>query len=99
MAATQLRQTCTALTRMLVPEKLYPEAAKLAAEVAKASPSATLGREHKARAAELAAQLERVRAYIKKGVAEGAELVAAAPSRPRACRRAAITCGPPSSAE
>src|SRR3989441_7261113 len=28
-------QTCTALTRMLVPEKLYPEAAKIAAEVAK----------------------------------------------------------------
>src|SRR5256884_2365591 len=28
-------QTCTALTRMLVPEALYPEAARLAAEVAK----------------------------------------------------------------
>ncbi|MGE5640167.1 MAG: aldehyde dehydrogenase family protein, partial [Clostridia bacterium] len=28
-------QTCTALTRMLVPEKQYPEAARIAAEVAK----------------------------------------------------------------
>src|SRR5574342_511388 len=28
-------QTCTALTRMLVPEKLYPEAARLAAEAAR----------------------------------------------------------------
>jgi betaine-aldehyde dehydrogenase len=70
-------QTCTALTRMLVPEKLYPEAAKIAAEVAK---SFTVG-DPLAETTRLGpltsqAQLERVRGYIRKGLAEGAELVA-----------------------
>ena len=69
-------QTCTALTRMLVPESKYEEAAKIAAEVAKGF---TLG-DPLSEATRLgplssAAQLERVRGYIKKGVAEGAELV------------------------
>ncbi|MGA8006315.1 MAG: aldehyde dehydrogenase family protein [Burkholderiales bacterium] len=69
-------QTCTALTRMLVPASKYEEAAKIAAEVAKGfalgdplSESTRLG------PLSSAAQLERVRNYIKKGVAEGAELV------------------------
>src|SRR6267378_346124 len=70
-------QTCTALTRMLVPEKLYPEAAKLAAEVAKGF---TVGDPlvETSRLGPLSsqAQLERVRSYIKRGQAEGAELVA-----------------------
>src|SRR5437016_3692937 len=70
-------QTCTALTRMLVPASKYQEAAKLAAEVAK---SFTVGDplRQNTRLAPLSsqAQLERVRTYIKKGVAEGAELVA-----------------------
>src|SRR5688572_28106188 len=70
-------QTCTALTRMLVPESKYEEAARLAADVAKAF---TLG-DPLAEATKLGpltskAQLERVRSYIEKGIDEGAELVA-----------------------
>ncbi len=70
-------QTCTALTRMLVPESKYEEAKKIAAEVVKGF---TLG-DPLSEATRLgpltsAAQLERVRGYIKKGIEEGAELVA-----------------------
>jgi len=69
-------QTCTALTRMLVPESKYEEAAKFAAEAAKGF---TLGDplSEATRLGPLSSQmqLERVRAYIKKGVAEGAELL------------------------
>src|SRR5687768_6262673 len=69
-------QTCTALTRMLVPESKYEEAARLAADVAKAF---TLG-DPLAEATRLGplsslAQLQRVREYIRKGQQEGAELV------------------------
>jgi len=76
-------QTCTALTRMLVPESLYPEAARLAAESAKAF---TVG-DPLAEATKLGpltsqAQLERVRSYIKKGIEEGAELLAGGPDAP-----------------
>jgi betaine-aldehyde dehydrogenase len=70
-------QTCTALTRMLVPESRYEEAAKLAAEAAKGF---TLG-DPLAESTRLGplsslAQLQRVREYIRKGVQEGAELLA-----------------------
>src|SRR5687768_4390639 len=69
-------QTCTALTRMLVPESKYDEAARLAAEVAKGF---TLG-DPLAESTRLGpltslAQLQRVREYIRKGQQEGAELV------------------------
>jgi aldehyde dehydrogenase (NAD+) len=77
-------QTCTALTRMLVPESKYAEAAKVAAEVANGftlgdplSESTRLG------PLTSAAQLERVRGYIKKGLAEGAELVAGGADAPQ----------------
>jgi betaine-aldehyde dehydrogenase len=70
-------QTCTALTRMLVPASKYEEAAKLAAEAAKGF---TLGDPlaETTRLGPLSSQmqLERVRGYIKKGLAEGAVLVA-----------------------
>ena len=70
-------QTCTALTRMLVPESKYEEAAKLAAEAAKGF---TLGDplSETTRLGPLSSkmQMDRVRDYIKKGIAEGAELVA-----------------------
>ncbi|HYX66932.1 MAG TPA: aldehyde dehydrogenase family protein [Burkholderiales bacterium] len=70
-------QTCTALTRMLVPEKLYPEAAKLAAEVAAGfTVGDPLAETTKLGPLSSQAQLERVRGYIKKGLDEGAELVA-----------------------
>jgi aldehyde dehydrogenase (NAD+) len=70
-------QTCTALTRMLVPESLYPEAARLAAEAAKGfGVGDPLNENTKLGPLSSHAQLERVRSYIKKGLAEGAELVA-----------------------
>ncbi len=76
-------QTCTALTRMLVPESKYEEAKKIAAEVANGF---TLG-DPLAETTKLgplasAAQLERVRAYIRKGVEEGAELLAGGAETP-----------------
>jgi len=76
-------QTCTALTRMLVPQSKYDEVAKMAAEVAK---TFTVG-DPLAEASKLGpltsqAQLERVRSYIKKGVAEGAELLAGGAEQP-----------------
>jgi len=76
-------QTCTALTRMLVSEKQYPEAAKLAAEAAKGF---TVG-DPMAETTRLGpltsqAQLERVRSYIKKGQQEGAELLAGGADAP-----------------
>jgi aldehyde dehydrogenase (NAD+) len=76
-------QTCTALTRMLVPASKYDEAAKIAADVAKGF---TLGdpMSEATRLGPLSSQmqLERVRAYIKKGIEEGAELLAGGPEQP-----------------
>jgi len=69
-------QTCTAHTRMLVPASRYAEAAQIAVEVAQAyrpgdpmAEGTTLG--------PLASKMQqdRVRDYIRKGVAEGAELL------------------------
>ncbi|WP_068154668.1 aldehyde dehydrogenase family protein [Rhodococcus phenolicus] len=69
-------QTCTALTRMLVPADRLDEAAELAATVARAytvglpsDPASKLG------PLVNATQLARVRSYIDKGVEEGADLV------------------------
>ena len=76
-------QTCTALTRMLVPHSKYDEAAKLAVEAAKGF---TLGdpMQENTRLGPLAsqAQLERVRGYIKKGIAEGAEVLTGGAEKP-----------------
>jgi aldehyde dehydrogenase (NAD+) len=70
-------QTCTALTRMLVPESRYEEAAKIAAEVAKGfTVGEPLAETTKLGPLTSQAQLERVRSYIKKGIDEGAQLVA-----------------------
>jgi betaine-aldehyde dehydrogenase len=70
-------QTCTALTRMLVPENLYAEAARLAADAAKSfTVGEPLSETSKLGPLSSRAQLERVRGYIEKGIAEGAELVA-----------------------
>ena len=70
-------QTCTALTRMLVPQDKYPEAARLAAEAAKAFvPGDPMLEATRLGPLSSRAQLERVREYIAKGLAEGAELVA-----------------------
>ena len=76
-------QTCTALTRMLVPQSKYEEAAKLAVEAAKGF---TLGdpMQETTRLGPLssAMQRDRVREYIKKGQAEGAELLAGGADQP-----------------
>src|SRR5207302_2158959 len=76
-------QTCTALTRLLVPESLYQEAAKLAAEVAKGfTVGDPLAEGTRLGPLSSQAQLERVRGYIRKGVQEGAELIAGGPEAP-----------------
>ncbi len=76
-------QTCTALTRMLVPASKYEEAAKLAVETAKGF---TLGdpMSETTRLGPLSSQMQmdRVRDYIKKGIAEGAELLAGGADKP-----------------
>ena len=76
-------QTCTAFTRMLVPASKYEEAAKIAVEVAKGF---TLG-DPLSEATRLgplssAAQRERVRGYIQKGVHEGAQLLTGGAEQP-----------------
>jgi betaine-aldehyde dehydrogenase len=76
-------QTCTALTRMLVPQSKYDEAAKLAVEAAKGF---TLGdpMQEATRLGPLSSsmQRDRVREYIRKGQAEGAELLAGGADQP-----------------
>jgi aldehyde dehydrogenase (NAD+) len=76
-------QTCTALTRMLVPASKYEEAAKLAVEAAKGF---TLGDPmlETTRLGPLSSQMQRdrVREYIKKGQAEGAELLTGGADQP-----------------
>src|SRR3954467_12122701 len=70
-------QTCTALTRMLVPQSRYQEAAKIAAEVAAGfTVGDPLAESPRLGPLGSQTQLERVRGYIRKGVEEGAELVA-----------------------
>jgi aldehyde dehydrogenase (NAD+) len=76
-------QTCSAHTRMLVPESKYKEAAKIAVELAKGF---TVG-DPFGGAAKLGplvsdVQRERVRGYIKKGMDEGAELLVGGPDAP-----------------
>jgi len=69
-------QTCTALTRMLVPQSRYEEAARLAVEIARGF---TVG-DPMAESTKLGpltsrVQLDRVRGYITRGIEEGAELL------------------------
>ena len=76
-------QTCTALTRMLVPDSLYQEASRIAVEVAKGF---TLGdpMSEATRLGPLSSQmqLDRVRGYIKKGIEEGPELLTGGADKP-----------------
>ena len=76
-------QTCTALTRMLVPDSLYQEAARIAAEVAKGfTVGDPLAETTRLGPLSSQAQLERVRGYIEKGLQEGAELLAGGADAP-----------------
>ena len=76
-------QTCTALTRMLVPASKYDEAAKLAVDAAKNfTPGDPLAETTRLGPLSSQMQLDRVRDYIKKGVAEGAELLTGGAEQP-----------------
>jgi len=81
-------QTCNALTRLLVPQARYEDAARLAVENAR---TFTVGDplQGDARLGPLvsAAQRERVRAYIRKAVEEGAELLEGGPDAPAGLAR------------
>jgi betaine-aldehyde dehydrogenase len=69
-------QTCSAHTRLLVPESKYAEAAKIAVEVAKGfSVGDPFGGAAKLGPLVSEAQRERVRGYIRKGMEGGAELL------------------------
>jgi aldehyde dehydrogenase (NAD+) len=76
-------QTCTALTRMLVPASKYDEAAKLAVDTANSfKPGDPLQETTRLGPLSSQMQLERVRGYIKKGIEEGAELLAGGAEAP-----------------
>jgi betaine-aldehyde dehydrogenase len=76
-------QTCNALTRMLVPASSYEEVARLAAQTAATfNVGDPLGAEAKLGPLVSKAQQERVRAYIRKGIGEGAELLAGGADMP-----------------
>jgi acyl-CoA reductase-like NAD-dependent aldehyde dehydrogenase len=69
-------QTCSALTRMLVPRERLAEAEQIAAAVAAAfTVGDPFGEQTKLGPLVSDAQRERVRGYIRKGVEEGAKLV------------------------
>jgi betaine-aldehyde dehydrogenase len=69
-------QTCTAHTRLLVPEHLYAEAAALAVSAASAyAPGDPLNEQARLGPVVSAEQRERVRDYIRQGIAEGADLL------------------------
>lgn len=76
-------QTCAALTRMLVPESLYPQVSALAAEIAAGfTVGDPLSEKTKLGPLVSASQRERVRNYIREGVSEGAELLSGGPEAP-----------------
>jgi acyl-CoA reductase-like NAD-dependent aldehyde dehydrogenase len=76
-------QTCSAQTRLLVPESRYDEASQLAKAAAERYvPGDPRNESTRLGPLASAAQLERVRGYIERGIAEGAELVTGGPDRP-----------------
>ena len=79
-------QTCTALTRMLVPADRYEEAVSIAKQVAE---EVALGTGSDAFMGPLSSARQRdiVRGYIEKGVAEGARLVTGGPEAPEGFER------------
>jgi aldehyde dehydrogenase (NAD+) len=76
-------QTCTAHTRMLVPESKYAEAAQIAKEVAATfTVGDPFGDQAKLGPVVSATQRERVRGLIQRGIDEGAELLIGGPEAP-----------------
>ncbi|WP_166268171.1 aldehyde dehydrogenase family protein [Marinobacter caseinilyticus] len=81
-------QTCTALTRMLVPADRHDEACQLAAEaVAKMTPGNPLTETTRLGPLASAKQRDKVVDYIKLGIQEGATLVAGGPDAPEGCEQ------------
>jgi len=76
-------QTCSALTRMLVPESRYQEAATFAAEVAAGfTPGDPADLQTRTGPLVSAEQREKVCQYIQAGIDEGAELLVGGPDAP-----------------
>jgi aldehyde dehydrogenase (NAD+) len=77
-------QTCTALTRMLVPATRVADAERIAADEVEANYQPSDPFADGARLGPLSsqAQVERVTGYIQKGIDEGAKLVTGGPERP-----------------
>jgi len=76
-------QTCTALTRMLVPRSKRDEVVAIAKKAAEAmTVGDPLGGKAKLGPVISDAQRERVRSFIKQGIAEGATLVTGGPDAP-----------------
>ena len=77
-------QTCTALTRMLVPRTRLADAERIAADEVETKFQPTDPFADGARLGPLAsqAQVERVTGYIQKGIDEGAKLVTGGPEKP-----------------
>jgi acyl-CoA reductase-like NAD-dependent aldehyde dehydrogenase len=76
-------QTCSAHTRMLVPESRYEEAAKIAADIGRSfTVGDPMGGQAKLGPLVSQAQRERVQAYIRKGLEEGAQVLCGGPDAP-----------------
>ncbi|MDB5798599.1 MAG: aldehyde dehydrogenase family protein [Paucimonas sp.] len=76
-------QTCSAHTRMLVPESRYEEAAKIAADIGRSfTVGDPMGAQAKLGPLVSQAQRERVQAYIRKGLEEGAQVLCGGPDAP-----------------
>jgi acyl-CoA reductase-like NAD-dependent aldehyde dehydrogenase len=81
-------QTCSALTRMLVPREQLAEAEGIAAETAEAfTPGDPFDESTRLGPLVSAAQRERVRGYIEKGEAEGAKLLTGGAAAPEGLER------------
>jgi acyl-CoA reductase-like NAD-dependent aldehyde dehydrogenase len=81
-------QTCSALTRMLVPRGRLAEAERVAqAAAARFRPGDPFASETRLGPVVSEAQLERVRGYIRKGLEEGAKLVTGGPEPPEGLDR------------
>ena len=79
-------QTCTALTRMLVPAQKHDEACELAANaVAKMTPGNPLEETTRLGPLASAQQRDKVIDFINIGIKEGATLVAGGPEAPEGC--------------
>ncbi len=81
-------QTCSALTRMLVPREKLAEAEQIAAATAEAfTPGDPFAETTRLGPLVSEVQRERVRGYIEKGVAEGAKLVTGGAEAPEGLER------------